>query len=657
MATFNVTNSLDNGLGDTVGTLSYAIKQANEIVGDDTIVLDTNVRLTGATATTGFINSNITINGNGNSISGDANGNGSNDSGDVRALLIQSGIVNLSNLTITNGRAQGSNGGGNGGGGAGMGGGLFIFDGNVSLSNVTFSNNSAIGGNNFGGGGSGGIGGIGGNGSNGGNGGNGSNGGNGIGSNGGSGAGFGGGLFIRSGSLTLTNSTFTNNTATGGTGVSNGQGLGGAIFAMKSTTNTNGNNTGMPTVLPTVTLNSVQFSNNDADNANDNIPSGTITSGTDLNNNDVFGNTIVGNTIEVSNANNAPTGLTLSSTTVAENQASGTVIGDLSSTDPDTGSTFTYSLVIGTGDTDNSLFTITNNQLKTNAVFDFETKNSYKIRVKTTDQDGLSFEQQLTIGVSNANDAPVITSAATASFAENGTSTVHTVTATDQDAGATLTYSLSGTDANLFNININNGAVTFQTAPNFELPSDSGANNIYDINVIASDGASTATQAVAITVTNVNDDVQSSSSYTLNSSQIDLALTGTANINGTGNSLNNVLFGNSGNNILDGRAGADTMSGGTGNDFYYVDNISDSVIELANQGIDKVFTTINYTLTANVEDLGLQGTATNGTGNELNNTITGNELNNVLTGLAGDDTLMGGVGADTMTGGTGNDWY
>ena len=99
------------------------------------------------------------------------------------------------------------------------------------------------------------------------------------------------------------------------------------------------------------------------------------------------------------------------------------------------------------------------------------------------------------------------------------------------------------------------------------------------------------------------------------------------------------------------------MSGGTGNDFYYVDNISDSVIELANQGIDKVFTTINYTLTANVEDLGLQGTATNGTGNELNNTITGNELNNVLIGFAGDDTLIGGVGADTMTGGTGNDWY
>ena len=89
-------------------------------------------------------------------------------------------------------------------------------------------------------------------------------------------------------------------------------------------------------------------------------------------------------------------------------------------------------------------------------------------------------------------NGPVITSAATATFAENGTGTVYTITATS--IGTNLTYSLSGTDASFFNIN--NGAVTFKTAPNFELPSDSGANNVYDINVIASDGALTATKAV-----------------------------------------------------------------------------------------------------------------------------------------------------------------
>ena len=208
-------------------------------------------------------------------------------------------------------------------------------------------------------------------------------------------------------------------------------------------------------------------------------------------------------TIGVSNVNETPTNLTLSNSTVAENKAVGTVVGNLTTTDPDTGNTFTYSLVSGTGATDNSLFTIVDNQLQTNSVLNFESKNSYRIRVKTTDLDKLSFERQLTIGVSNVNEAPVIISAATATFAENGTETVYTVTATDADANTTLTYSLSGADANLFNIN--NRAVTFKTAPNFEAPSDNGANNVYNINVIASDGTLTDTEAVAITVTNVSE--------------------------------------------------------------------------------------------------------------------------------------------------------
>jgi Ca2+-binding RTX toxin-like protein len=175
-------------------------------------------------------------------------------------------------------------------------------------------------------------------------------------------------------------------------------------------------------------------------------------------------------------------------------------------------------------------------------------------------------------------------------------------------------------------------------------------------------------------------------SYTLNSSQLDLALTGTANINGTGNSLNNTIFGNTGNNLLSGGAGADSLfggagndtlmggvgadslTGGTGNDWYWIDNASDSVIELANEGTDKVYTTISYTLTDNVEDLALQETAAsiNGTGNSLNNTITDNTKNNVLDGAAGNDiirasggndTLTGGLGTDTLTGGLGNDWF
>ncbi len=110
--------------------------------------------------------------------------------------------------------------------------------------------------------------------------------------------------------------------------------------------------------------------------------------------------------------NKTPTNLTLSTSTVAENQIIGTVVGNLTSTDPDTGNTFTYSLVTGNGATDNSFFTITNNQLKTNSVFDFEAKNSYGVRLRTTDQGGLSFEKQLTIGVTDLNDNESFTTTA-----------------------------------------------------------------------------------------------------------------------------------------------------------------------------------------------------------------------------------------------------
>ena len=106
-----------------------------------------------------------------------------------------------------------------------------------------------------------------------------------------------------------------------------------------------------------------------------------------------------------SDTNQAPTNITLNNSTIAENQPINTKIGNFTTIDPNTGDTFTYSLVSGTGDTNNNSFIIVgNNELQTKAVFDYETKNSYSIRIKTTDQGGLSFEKQLTIGVTDVND-------------------------------------------------------------------------------------------------------------------------------------------------------------------------------------------------------------------------------------------------------------
>jgi hypothetical protein len=104
--------------------------------------------------------------------------------------------------------------------------------------------------------------------------------------------------------------------------------------------------------------------------------------------------------------------------------------------------------------------------------------------------------------VIDTRGAPVMTGAATAGVQEGATGTVYTASATQ--AGSTLTYALGGADAALFNINESTGAVTFRSAPDFEAPGDVGDNNVYNIDVTASNGVYTSLpKAVAITVGNV----------------------------------------------------------------------------------------------------------------------------------------------------------
>jgi serralysin len=117
------------------------------------------------------------------------------------------------------------------------------------------------------------------------------------------------------------------------------------------------------------------------------------------------------------------------------------------------------------------------------------------------------------------------------------------------------------------------------------------------------------------------------------------------------------LIGGNGNDLLDGGVGVDYLLGGGGNDSYYVDHVGDYPIESPGGGTDIIYASISYTITANVEELVLTGSALHANGNGENNTLRGNNLSNEIRGFGGDDRLIGGGATDFLYGGTGADTF
>lgn len=198
--------------------------------------------------------------------------------------------------------------------------------------------------------------------------------------------------------------------------------------------------------------------------------------------------------------NDPPIAISLNNNTIAENQPSGTAVGSFSTQDPDAGDTFTYALVDGSGADDNSSFSISGSSLMSAAVFDFETKASYSIRVRSTDSGGLFIEQPFTISVTNLNETP------TAAGDEYSTPedvqlvvAAPGVLANDNDPDGDPLTAILQNGPNHGSLNLDsNGAFSYTPNPGF-----SGADSF---TYMASDGSlQSSPVTVSITVTPVND--------------------------------------------------------------------------------------------------------------------------------------------------------
>ena len=293
----------------------------------------------------------------------------------------------------------------------------------------------------------------------------------------------------------------------------------------------------------------------------------------------------------VISTNSAPTDISLSATSINENVSGGSTVGTLSTTDPDAGNTFTYTLVSGDGSTDNNSFTISGASLNINDSPNFESKSSYAVRIRTTDQGGLWYEEAFTITINDLNDnTPVVTAAQSFSIAENiaNSASVGTVVATDGDAGTTFSgwTETGGSGASIFAINSSTGEIT--VADNSSIDYETTTSYTYTVTV--SDGTNTsAAGSITINITDVNDNtpvVTAAQSFSIAENIANSASVGTVV-------------------ATDGDAGTTfsgwTETGGSGASIFAINSSTGEITVADNSSIDYE-TTTSYTYTVTVSD-------------------------------------------------------
>ena len=576
----------------------------------------------------------------------------------------------------TNGGAGGFGGGGgigaNFSGGAGGAGGFGGGGGNAGFGTSTPPTTGGVGGaGGYGGGGGGGGSGAVGTTSTGGSGGfgagNGGIGATGLGSNpggGGGGAGMGGAIFIRSGSLTLNAVAFNNNSATGGIGGAvppagtsgvagtagtNGQGLGGAIFAMQSTTNSNSNNQGMPTNLPTVDLTNVTFTGNTA--ADD-----TNSSNPDFNNDDLFGdgNNITNNvdntpptltsitrnapTAETTNADSLVFQATFSEAVENVDATDFTVSGTTATITNITGSGTTYEFTVSGGDLANLDGTVGINLSGGQNITDLA-GNALPATAPATNQTYTSDNSTPTVTSITPNPTSI-----TDSNVGTGNFTLTVDFSEAMDTGVNPTINLLGEDAS--------NTLTFASGTWSDSDTYVATYNVTDAN--------TALANIDVDVTGAQDVAgngqtlfQASDAFSINTNPANPTPGNPTPDNPTSD---NPTSGNStsGNSTSDNPTSGNSTSGNS------TSGNSTSGNSTSNPETDSGETSNplpNVRLVFDQLDISLPAFPTTGTcgGDDVDDLLLGNETAEAYCGLGGNDTLAGFGEADRLDGNAGND--
>ncbi len=222
-------------------------------------------------------------------------------------------------------------------------------------------------------------------------------------------------------------------------------------------------------------------------------------------------------TISVSNLNEAPTDLSLSSLIISENKPLGTVIGTVSSTDPDEGDTFQYTLVDGVDSDGNDSFQLIDNELRSKIMFDYEMQSQYKVRIRATDAAGLFFEKTLSISVTNINEEPSGIELDANHVNENVQldSVIGHFSTTDPDSSDPFTYTLVQGEGGIDNSCFTISGTSLRASCSFDYENKTN----YEIRVRTTDaGGMFLEQAFVIYIVNVN---EAPTSLTMSDESID----------------------------------------------------------------------------------------------------------------------------------------